>query len=94
MITRPYTHPIYLEHLISADYPERPDRLRAIQRVLETSRPNILIASRYKKATNRRLLYVHHESCIEGILRMVLEGGHGAQRRRHCVELQKDCSLS
>ncbi|MBO6718993.1 MAG: histone deacetylase family protein [Rhizobiaceae bacterium] len=35
MTTRLYTHPIYLEHLTPTGHPERPDRLRAIARVLE-----------------------------------------------------------
>ncbi len=35
MTTRLYTHPIYLEHLTPAGHPERPDRLRAIERVLD-----------------------------------------------------------
>jgi len=35
MITRLYSHPIYLEHLTPPGHPERPDRLRAIAKVLE-----------------------------------------------------------
>ena len=35
MVTRLYTHPIYLEHLTPTGHPERPDRLRAIARVLD-----------------------------------------------------------
>jgi acetoin utilization deacetylase AcuC-like enzyme len=35
MTTRLYTHPIYLEHITPPGHPERPDRLRAIARVLE-----------------------------------------------------------
>ena len=35
MTTRLYTHPIYLEHLTPAGHPERPDRLRAIAKVLD-----------------------------------------------------------
>ena len=35
MSTRLYTHPIYLEHLTPPGHPERPDRLRAIAKVLE-----------------------------------------------------------
>ncbi|PWZ72531.1 hypothetical protein DD901_13470, partial [Staphylococcus pseudintermedius] len=35
MATRLYTHPIYLEHLMPAGHPERPDRLRALERALE-----------------------------------------------------------
>src|SRR3954453_22035135 len=35
MATRLYTHPIFLEHLTPPGHPERPDRLRAIERVLD-----------------------------------------------------------
>ena len=35
MATRLYTHPIFLEHETPPGHPERPDRLRAIARVLE-----------------------------------------------------------
>ncbi len=35
MATRLYTHPIFLEHITPPGHPERPDRLRAIARVLE-----------------------------------------------------------
>ena len=35
MTTRLYSHSIYLEHLMPPGHPERPDRLRAIAKVLE-----------------------------------------------------------
>jgi acetoin utilization deacetylase AcuC-like enzyme len=35
MTTRLYSHSIYLDHLTPPGHPERPDRLRAIERVLE-----------------------------------------------------------
>ena len=35
MTTRLYTHPIYLEHLTPEGHPERPDRLRALEKVFE-----------------------------------------------------------
>jgi len=34
MATRLYTHPVFLEHLVPPGHPERPDRLRAIAKVL------------------------------------------------------------
>ena len=34
MVTRLYTHPIFLEHITPPGHPERPDRLRAVERVL------------------------------------------------------------
>ena len=35
MTTRLYSHPIYLEHVTPPGHPERPDRLRAIARILD-----------------------------------------------------------
>jgi acetoin utilization deacetylase AcuC-like enzyme len=35
MVTRLYTHPIFLEHITPPGHPERPDRLRAIERALD-----------------------------------------------------------
>jgi acetoin utilization deacetylase AcuC-like enzyme len=35
MTTRLYTHPIFLEHITPPGHPERPDRLRAIARMLD-----------------------------------------------------------
>lgn len=35
MVTRLYSHPIFLEHITPPGHPERPDRLRAIARVLD-----------------------------------------------------------
>ena len=35
MTTRLYSHPIYLEHVTPPGHPERPDRLKAIAKVLE-----------------------------------------------------------
>ncbi|MGB3540430.1 MAG: histone deacetylase family protein [Mesorhizobium sp.] len=35
MVTRLYTHPIFQEHITPPGHPERPDRLRAIERALD-----------------------------------------------------------
>ena len=35
MTTKLYTSPIFLEHLVPAGHPERPDRLRAVAAALE-----------------------------------------------------------
>jgi acetoin utilization deacetylase AcuC-like enzyme len=35
MTTRLYSHPIHLEHLTPPGHPERPDRMRAVEKVLE-----------------------------------------------------------
>lgn len=35
MVTRLYSHPVFLEHLTPPGHPERPDRMRAVARVLD-----------------------------------------------------------
>ncbi len=35
MVTRLYHHPVFLEHITPPGHPERPDRLKAIERVLD-----------------------------------------------------------
>jgi hypothetical protein len=38
MVTRLYSHPLFLEHLTPPGHPERPDRLRAVEQVLSDER--------------------------------------------------------
>ena len=48
MTTRLYSHPIYLEHVTPPGHPERPDRLRAIARVLDGEEFSALDRKRYR----------------------------------------------
>ncbi|MEJ6781206.1 histone deacetylase family protein [Aminobacter sp. Piv2-1] len=75
MTTRLYTHPIYLEHLTPAGHPERPDRLRAIQRVLDDEPFDALDRVEAPEGDEQTILQVHPEPFVEGIRRRVPEEG-------------------
>ncbi|MEZ5810731.1 MAG: histone deacetylase family protein [Rhizobiaceae bacterium] len=61
MVTRLYTHPIYLEHLTPPGHPERPDRLRAIARALEDERFDALDRVEAPLGDADAILYAHPE---------------------------------
>jgi acetoin utilization deacetylase AcuC-like enzyme len=61
MTTRLYSHPIYLEHLTPAGHPERPDRLRAIARILEDERFDGLDRRQSPKGDADAILLAHPE---------------------------------
>src|SRR5690606_18571447 len=65
MTTRLYTHPIYLEHLTPAGHPERPDRLRAIARVLEDEAFSGLDRQQAPAGDQATILYAHPEDFLE-----------------------------
>ena len=65
MTTRLYTHPIYLEHLTPAGHPERPDRLRAVERVLAEPEFDDLDRREAPQGDEATISYVHPESHLE-----------------------------
>ena len=67
MVTRLYTHSIYLEHLTPPGHPERPDRLRAIERVLEDERFAALDRRQSPAGDEATILYVHPKSHVDKI---------------------------
>jgi acetoin utilization deacetylase AcuC-like enzyme len=75
MVTRLYSHPIYLEHLTPAGHPERPDRLRAIERVLEDERFAALDRVKAPKGDPATILYAHPESFVEKVRNAIPEEG-------------------
>lgn len=75
MVTRLYTHPIYLEHLTPPGHPERPDRLRAIARVLEEERFAALDRHESPRGDEATILYAHPESHVEAVRRAIPEEG-------------------
>lgn len=75
MVTRLYTHPIYLEHLTPSGHPERPDRLRAIQRALDDEAFEALDRAEAPEGDEQTVLFVHPESFVEAIRRQVPEEG-------------------
>ncbi|MBI1621975.1 histone deacetylase family protein [Aquamicrobium zhengzhouense] len=75
MTTRLYTHPIYLEHLTPAGHPERPDRLRAIGKILEESDFDDLDRKEAPMAEEGSILLAHPEEYYDRIrLRIPHEG--------------------
>jgi len=75
MVTRLYSHPIYLEHLTPQGHPERPDRLRAIQRVLDDERFARLERVQAPGADPEVLLLAHPRSFVDGIRDAIPETG-------------------
>lgn len=75
MTTRLYTHPIYLEHLTPAGHPERPDRLRAIERVLADEAFDDLDRQRSPEGDPATILYAHPEEFVEKVRSRIPEEG-------------------
>jgi acetoin utilization deacetylase AcuC-like enzyme len=75
MNTRLYTHPIYLEHVTPSGHPERPDRLRAIARVLEDESFSALDRAEAPMGEETAILYAHPESYVERIRELIPETG-------------------
>lgn len=75
MVTRLYSHPIYLEHLTPVGHPERPDRLRALNKVLEDSAFDALDRVQSPIGDETAILYVHPESFLERVRSAIPEEG-------------------
>jgi len=75
MTTRLYTHPVFLDHLTPTGHPERPDRLRAIERVLEDERFSLLERTLAPRGAEESILAVHPREFVEGIKAAIPEEG-------------------
>ncbi len=75
MVTRLYTHPIYLEHLTPAGHPERPDRLRAVEKVLEDDVFADLDRKQSPYGDEQTILYCHPEPHVEKVRKTIPEEG-------------------
>ncbi|NGN40480.1 histone deacetylase family protein [Mesorhizobium sp. CGMCC 1.15528] len=75
MTTRLYSHPIYLEHLTPPGHPERPDRLRAIARVLEDEAFAALDRVEAPKGDEATILYAHPESHVQKVRAAIPQEG-------------------
>ncbi|MBA3447522.1 MAG: histone deacetylase family protein [Pseudaminobacter sp.] len=75
MTTRLYSHPIYLEHLTPAGHPERPDRLRAIARVLDDEAFAALDRVEAPEGDEAAILYAHPESYVDRIRQAIPQDG-------------------
>lgn len=68
MTTALFTHPACLEHDNGPGHPERPDRLRAVLRALESEVFASLLRERAPEATLEQLTRVHPQRYVEAIL--------------------------
>jgi acetoin utilization deacetylase AcuC-like enzyme len=75
MATRLYAHPVFLEHVTPPGHPERPDRLRAVARVLEDEAFEALDRVEAPLADEATLVYAHPESHVEALRRAIPEEG-------------------
>ncbi|MCX8281399.1 histone deacetylase family protein [Phyllobacterium sp. 0TCS1.6C] len=75
MVTRLYSHPIYLEHLTPPGHPERPDRLRALAKVLEDSEFDALDRVTAPMGDEQAILLAHPETFVERVREAVPQEG-------------------
>src|SRR5260370_29679968 len=67
MTTLLVTHPACLDHLTPPGHPERPDRLRAIERALEAERFQTLVREQAPGATLDLITLCHPRDYVEEI---------------------------
>ncbi len=75
MSTRLYTHPIFLEHVTPPGHPERPDRLRAIARVLEDGAFDRLDRVEAPRGEEEAILHAHPKDYVERVRAAIPETG-------------------
>ncbi|HEV2503073.1 MAG TPA: histone deacetylase family protein [Mesorhizobium sp.] len=75
MTTRLYTHPIFLEHISPAGHPERPDRLRAIERILDDEAFAALDRQEAPMGDEATVLYCHPKDFVERVRRAIPQEG-------------------
>ncbi|MFE0013627.1 histone deacetylase family protein [Mesorhizobium sp. NPDC059054] len=75
MTTRLYTHPIFLEHITPAGHPERPDRLRAIERVLDDEAFVALDRREAPMGDEATILYCHPKDFVERVRKAIPKDG-------------------
>jgi acetoin utilization deacetylase AcuC-like enzyme len=86
MTTRLYSHPVYLEHITPPGHPERPDRLRAIARVLDAEEFSALDRREAPVADASAVLAAHPQSYLDRLEKAVPEVG--------IVRVDADTSMS
>lgn len=75
MTTRFYTHSAYLDHVAPAGHPERPGRLRAIQKALEDEAFTGLERVEAPPCDEAALLLAHPQSLVETVRNAIPEEG-------------------
>lgn len=75
MTTRLYTHPIFLEHITPTGHPERPDRLRAIERILDDEAFAALDRQEAPMGDESTVLYCHPRDFVERVRKAIPSDG-------------------
>ncbi len=75
MTTHLYTHSIFTEHLTPDGHPERPDRIRAVDKALSHKDFDALIRFETQQADEAVMLYAHPEAYVTGIRDQTPEEG-------------------
>ena len=75
MTTQLYTHPIFLEHLTPPGHPERPDRLRALEKALSEPQFDTLVRLEAPRGREESILYAHPEQHMAHVAMAIPETG-------------------
>ena len=75
MTTRLYTHPIFLEHITPTGHPEWPDRLRAIERILDDEAFAALDRQEAPMGDESTVLYCHPKDFVERVRKAIPSDG-------------------
>nr|HMQ57880.1 histone deacetylase family protein [Rhizobiaceae bacterium] len=75
MTTRLLTNPVFLEHLVPAGHPERPDRLRAIEKALGDEAFAKLDRREAQSADESAVILAHPESHLAFVKRRIPQEG-------------------
>jgi acetoin utilization deacetylase AcuC-like enzyme len=75
MVTRLYTHPIFQEHITPPGHPERPDRLRAIERALDDQAFEALDRVEAPAGDEATILYAHPAEFVARVRALIPETG-------------------
>ena len=86
MSTLIISHPACLDHLTPAGHPERPDRLRAVERALEAEKFQTLARTQAPEAPLEAIALCHPMDYIEGI--------RDASPKEGIIHLDADTSMS
>ena len=80
------SHPCYVRHLTPAGHPERPDRIRVVERILEHERFQVLARDSAPVATEESLMLCHPEAYVRDIFEASPQDG--------MLQIDADTSMS
>ncbi len=75
MTTNLYTHPIFLEHLTPPGHPERPDRLRALEKALAGETFDALVRLDAPRGNEEHIMLAHPEEHMAFVASAIPETG-------------------